>query len=339
MGKAGVIAVITSERKHMLMLLCAVFCGGISALFFPGCQSSQDTRGLLSHEEQKAVEQYEAELEVGRNMAGRLIQHFRSSSDTSQLSYLNTVGQLIVENSPFADRRFVFGILDTEVINAFAAPGGYVLVTRGALAQVESEAELAAILGHEIAHVGKLHVYDTMLKRMKAEHDADAEKDDKSPDAVKVRRRPRVEASETASTLAKYIGGASGGQFNILSAISTGLGVLLEEGLDPQLEFEADAEGLKYALAAGYEPSAMVSYFKRILKKKEESSMKVLGRTHPSVDERIDRAARLLAELEADQIKGALGKARYQKRMLGKRGDLARRSAQHGEASGESEDE
>lgn len=321
------------------VLSCGLLFGAATAAMLQACLSSSEANLDLTTEEQIKVDQYRAELDVGRNMAGRLVQYFKAYRNPQKLRYLNTVGQLIVQNSPFAERRFVFGILDTPTINAFAVPGGYVLITRGALEQVESEAELAGILGHEIAHVGKLHVYNTMLKRMKADQDAEEEKSENLPETVKSRRRPRADANETASALAKYIGGASGGHFNILSAISKGLGVLLEEGLDPKLEFEADTEGLKYAIAAGYEPSALVSYFKRILKQKEGSSMAVLNKTHPSLDERINRAVEFLTELQADQVKGALGRVRYHKRMLSKRAGAEGASAQTlKEADARSED-
>ncbi len=282
---------------------------------FAACVSSNnESEGLqLTPEEQKKISQYEAELNVGRNMAGRLLQHFGTYEEEKALRYLNTVGQLVVQNSPYSERRFVFGILDTSTVNAFAIPGGYVLVTRGALEQAESEAELAAILGHEIAHIGKKHVYDTMLKRMDEDKEEKEKERAERPDAIKARERPRADKNEVADTLAKYLGGAAGSQINILSAISKGLGVLLEEGLDPDLEYEADEAGLQYAIAAGYEPRAGLAYYKRILKEKESKSMAVLNKTHPSVDSRIEKLETKIGEIAPEGYHGALGKKRYMK--------------------------
>lgn len=278
-----------------------------------GCVSSQEEEitAKLSPEQQATLDQYKAEIGVGRNMAGRLLQYYQPLDNPVLLRYVNTVGQLVVQNSPFQERRFSFGILNTDQINAFAVPGGYVLVTRGAIEKAKSEAELAAILGHEIAHVGKKHVYNALLKRMDTESEEKQESREDLPAAVRARERPQAEKSDAASVLAKYMSGATAGQFNILNAMNKGLSVLLEDGLDPSLEFEADAEGLQYALAAGYEPRAMESYFSRILKNKETTQLKVLNKTHPSVDDRLTRIRTLISTQVPEDYSGALGEKRY----------------------------
>lgn len=278
-----------------------------------GDTDSREDKQQLTEEETRIIKEYEAELDLGRNMAGRLLQAYRAYDNKETLQYVNLVGQLVAKNSPFADRQFTFGVLDTDAINAFAAPGGYILITRGALRKVANEAELAGILGHEIAHVGKKHIYDAIIKKSRAEK---SDGKSKVPATVSSRKRPEAASSETADTLAKYIGGASG-QFNVLSAIQGGITVLLEEGIDPKLEHEADLEGVRYALAAGYEPRAMADYFARILKQKEKLDLQVLNKTHPSIDSRIKRIEEMLSRTLPQEYTGAIGQERFVNRTKG----------------------
>lgn len=276
--------------------------------------ATEPPRASLSLEEELKLKDYEAEVEVGRSMAGRLLQQFKPIQNKDLTAYVSTVGEVVAAQSPFRDRHFVFGILDTDTINAFAMPGGYIFVTRGALAAVRSEAELAAILGHEIAHVGKRHIFNAMIIQS-SQGRAGGEGEDPSkvtvPQAVTARRRPASSSSATAETLAAVIGGGAGGSFKVLAAVQGGLGLLLDKGLDPKLEYEADREGVQYALAAGYEPRAMVEYFARVLSQKESQKTAILSRTHPTLETRIKGINASIAGTVPADYRGALGEERF----------------------------
>jgi predicted Zn-dependent protease len=272
--------------------------------------SSVDAKGAetraLSPEDEQQLKEYEAELDLGRGMAGRLLQQFKPIEDKELTAYVTKVGLLVAASSPHASRQFVFGVLDTDTINAFAMPGGYIFVTRGTLENARSEAEIAAILGHEIAHVGNRHIYNAMLNRSRKSKAKDAWADD--PETITARKRPESSSSDTAQTLARLVGG----QMNVLAAVQTGFGVLFEEGLDPKLETEADTEAVNFSLSSGYEPGALVSYFERIIAKRDAAQTKILNKTHPPIAGRIKSLNAAVAKTVPNNYRGALGEERFQ---------------------------
>lgn len=99
----------------------------------------------------------EEETRIGRQISGNLLGAVPLVRDDKLQRYVNLVGNWVALQSGRKDIAWHFGVLDTEDINAFAAPGGYVFVTKGLYRRLNSEAELAGVLGHEIAHVSQKH--------------------------------------------------------------------------------------------------------------------------------------------------------------------------------------
>lgn len=268
----------------------------------------------LSKAETEKLEMYKAEVELGRNMAGRLLEYYGTNADEALLGYVNQVGNYVAGYSDYPERRYMFAILESPAVNAFACPGGYILVTLGTINMAQNEAELASILGHEIAHVGKQHMFKTLISMSDKDRDEAAAKTKGKPDDhLAVRERPSAENSTAGSLVARYLAGGAG--LSILQAAKAGMNVILEKGLDKKYEFEADYEGTRYAIRAGYDPQAMNHFLNRLQKEKEKKhvNMEVLDKTHPKNSERMAHIDGLLKEMKAQEIVGAQGSERFQK--------------------------
>ncbi len=272
---------------------------------------------VLDDKQQQVLDDYKAELEIGRTMSGRLLAFYGFVQDKQLTAYMNQVGRYVAKTGDFPDRRYMFVVLDSDTVNAFACPGGYILVTRGTLATVRNEAELAAILGHEAAHVGLQHMFNT-LKRMNKD---DADKLAKEAEArrnadpfLRSRQRPVPAESESGAAIAKFMTSASGAGLGVLQAAKAGMNLIMEKGLDQRLEFEADREGVKYAIRAGYEPKALDNFLARLEqeKLKKQASTDVQDKTHPPIPDRRKAIAAQLAKMDASQITGAVLQTRFE---------------------------
>lgn len=171
----------------------------------------------------------DSELEMGRANHPKIIAEYGRYDDEAMQAYVQSVGEKLADISHRTDLIYRFTVLDSPVINAFALPGGYVYITRGLMAYLDSEAELAAVLGHEIGHVTARHG---------------------------VRQQSAAQAANLGYTLGAILfpelrGNASQNLFNILG------GALLS-GYGREHELEADRLGSEYLARAGYTPEAMI---------------------------------------------------------------------------------
>ena len=105
------------------------------------------------------------EIALGRELAGRTMGAAPLINDRALQSYVNQVGRQIVAQSDRPDLPWRFGVMDTPSVNAFAAPGGVILITRGLYEILDNEAQLAAVLGHEVAHVMRRHHVEVVRKQ------------------------------------------------------------------------------------------------------------------------------------------------------------------------------
>ncbi len=240
----------------------------------------------LSQIKKKELEDIRNEITLGRTVAGKLIAAFGLYENKKVNEYINILGQAVANNSDAPNRKFTFSILNTSHVNAYSAPGGYIFITRGAILQARNEAELAAILGHEIAHVTKAHVYGE-VKALKA-------KEEKKSKELKIRERPSEkdqtgEEGEVQTALSKIIVGTGGtAAVAIFKAmVVAAYDMLVNKGLDQKYELEADQVGVQYALRAGYSPDALTNYLKRISKNKKHRHLARQNKTHPSFTKRI----------------------------------------------------
>lgn len=218
----------------------------------------------------------EAELEVGRDVAARVLGRYAMVKSDPLTRYINLVGRSVALHGARDEISFRFAVLDSETINAYAAPGGYVFVTRGALAAMRDESELAAVLAHEIAHVNQKHI----VKELNIRGNEDS----------------------TGAGLSRLLGGASDpARVAFAQAIDKAMNLLFEAGLKKEDEFEADRVGTLLTAAAGYDPTALQRYLVRV-RQIQGKRTAVLDATHPSFDARIAALDQLLRSEQLDRI-------------------------------------
>lgn len=226
-----------------------------------------------------------AEIEFGREVAARILGNNTLLRDENVTRYVSLVGNRVARNASRPELTWHFAVLDTDAINAYTAPGGYVFVTKGALSQMDDEAELAAVLSHEVAHVTGRHIVKALNVRGT----------DKSATASMARLVGSVnESTRTA--------------FN--QVVDSAVQILFDKGLGHNDEFEADRNGIMVLANAGYDPMALVRYLERIQLAKPESTT-ILTKTHPAIAQRLDMLHGLAREEQLVSLGGKIAKTRF----------------------------
>lgn len=222
----------------------------------------------------------EEEIKLGREEHQKIIAQFGVYRDPDLQAYINMVGQRVAKESTRPELEYTFTVLDDELINAMALPGGFIYVTRGILTHMNSESELAAVLGHEVAHVTEKHAFKS---------------------------QNRGKAMQALSTVAAILT-----QNGAVAEIGNLFGGVLLRGYGRDLELEADTVGAGYMAKAGYSPDAMLNTIE-ILKNKDRIEIEqarlenrqprvyhgILS-THPDSDTRYKEAVKAKADLLAN---------------------------------------
>ena len=200
----------------------------------------------------------EEEIVLGREITGSLLGVAPLVKDDALQKYVNQVGRWVANQSERADLPWKFGVIDSADLNAFAAPGGYVLLTKGLYQKMQSEAQLAGVLAHEIAHIVKKHQLKVLQKQQLLGYGA------------------------------SRLSGLFGKKDKLAKkALNTGAEISAR-GLDKDAEFEADRMGLTLAYRAGYDAYGLPDVLQTIGQtNKSDSSVALLFKTHPSPDERL----------------------------------------------------
>ncbi len=208
----------------------------------------------------------EQEVNMGKEVAAKMLGYFGPFENKKAAEYVRKIGQAVALQSERQDVAYHFEVLDSDAINAFATPGGFIFVTRALLENISSEAELAGVLGHEVGHVAGRHV---------------------------VKEIQRDKALQVGADVAKEF--TPGSQFleNLAAQIVT---KMIKQGLNPRDENDADQRGLNYAYAAGYRPDGLKTFLERLIKITGDPKISWLDRTHPPLKERVERVQKLMAE-------------------------------------------
>lgn len=207
------------------------------------------------------------ETNIGRHMAGTLLGASKLSRQQQQQRYVNRVGRLLTLHSSRPNLNWHFGVLNDNDINAFAAPGGYVFVTSGLLNMLDSEAQLAGVLSHEIAHV----THKDYLNAMRSNNLLGAALD---VGAFVGNAATEGRMNNTEREFAQRVVNASKQVY--------------ARGLDKSDEYTADRAALETMTKAGYDPYAFVAVMQKLeARSARDSSMALLLQTHPSPTNRL----------------------------------------------------
>jgi predicted Zn-dependent protease len=251
----------------IFILTIAVF----NLLFIsPSIASSEDFRKRPSQKAEVKVEQddVKAEIQFGRNVAARILGRYNLYDNERLARYINLVGKGLALHSGRTEIDYHFAVIETDSINAYSAPGGYIFLTRGALDKMKDESELAAVLAHEIAHVTERHI-------------------------VKELNIHGTEKSPVAG-FARLVGGSGDpAKVAFFQTVDKAVEILFEKGLKIQDEYDADRVGALLLANTGYDPSALKRYLERI-KEVQGEDTKVLNKTHPSFEERVKRLEEIM---------------------------------------------
>ena len=223
-------------------------------LFVAGCATTgpQGERSLI-------IIDTATEVSMGAQTDIGVREEYPVADDPALAEYVGGVGARIAAQSDRTDVTYSFTVLASDVVNAFAAPGGYIYVTTGLLAMAEDEAELACVLAHETGHVVGRHSVRAIQNAM----------------GIQI--------------AAQLLLGEDNEAWGQLAGLGAGLFTMKNSR---EHEFQADQFAVKYAVAAGYDPAGMVRFFDKLIDLYGSGAEGIEGwlSTHPSTDDRIARA-------------------------------------------------
>ena len=235
------------------------------------------------------------ELALGKKSHTQILEQYGAYNDPGLQAYVNRIGQQLAKHSHRPNIHYTFTVLDSPEVNAFALPGGYIYITRGIMAYINSEAELAAVLGHELGHVTARHGVQQYSQAM---------------------------ATSIGMTLATIF--VPELQSDVSQQIMNVLGNALLKGYGREHELEADRLGAEYLARTSYEPKAMIDVI-GILKNQEEFEKERAAKegreprvyhgvfaTHPSADTRLQQVVAAANRYKKNGAKpGRINRAPY----------------------------
>ena len=208
------------------------------------------------------------ERKLGEQVSLQLRQQFGVYQDKDVARYVSLVGKVLAQGSSRPSLDWQFIVLDTDGVNAFAAPGGIVHVTRGVLGMIKNEAELAGVLGHEITHVTAKHTVRSIQK------------------------------NKVVTLTAEEVGGSAGLSQSVLSRLAeAAYKNVINNAFDRDDEIESDTVGIALANKAGYAPAALSAVLQRLQdRNKGQEQPNGMFASHPLIKDRIANIARVVRE-------------------------------------------
>jgi len=200
-----------------------------------------------------------AEIQFGKKVAAKVLGRETLYENEQLTRYINLIGKTLALHSKRNELEFHFAVLDKPIPNAYSTPGGYIFITKGAIDAANNEAELAAVLAHEIAHITERHIV----------------------------RQLRILGSEKAhiAGLVRFLG-ASGNtaQVALTQSVDKAVSLLFETGYNVEDELDADAVAMILLAETGYDPLSLKHYLHRLAQQTKDTDQQ--HQTHPSNTQR-----------------------------------------------------
>lgn len=277
----------------------------LAALMLTSCGTT--TVNPVTGQSERSVMSEEAEIAEGAKGHEEVLKEYGAYANPTVQAYVNGLGQKLAAQSHRSQLQWHFTVLDSPEINAFALPGGYVYVTRGIMAYLDSEADLAGVMGHEIGHVTARHGAQRATRQQTA--------------------GLGVFAATVLGAVLESQGVGGAGQLASQASQTAAAGYIASYGRDQELQ--ADGLGAEYLSRTHYDPHIMVDVI-TVLKNQERfaaDQAKAEGRpvpaqsdwlaSHPSNDQRLQTITALAAQYKSNAGYGDEGRARYLKVMSG----------------------
>ncbi len=252
--------------------LCLTACQNLDALEGVNIQGvdlgrlASAGKNLSAMTEDKSVDE---ELVIGGNTAALLLKQAPLLDNPGVQTYVNQVGRWVALNSERPDLPWRFGVLDNRAVGAYAAPGGYVFITSGMLARMDSEAELAGVLAHEVAHVVR-------------QHHLQAIKQSAGAGLLSDMSRLALQVHQANSGAPSSSDPLSNQKFD--SLVSN----LYTRGLDRSDEYEADTMGAVIAARAGYDAYGLATVLQGMATmKQDDATLVTFLKVHPNIGDRL----------------------------------------------------
>ena len=253
--------------KAAALVLTAVFVAGAAspAQAQIGGALRKINKAIAAKEKFDALKITDAEeKQLGEQVSLKLRTRFGVAQSEPLTKYVSLVGGVLAQASTRPNLDWKFIVLDTDGVNAYAAPGGFIHVTRGLLGLMKTEAQLAGVLGHEIGHIVRRHHITVMQK------------------SAALSAGARIAQRDNRSQLVNNL-------------IGTGAEVMAR-GLDKGAEFEADQMGIILAARAGYSPYGLIEVLHKLSARAgDDASLALLFKTHPHPSERLSQLGEALS--------------------------------------------
>jgi beta-barrel assembly-enhancing protease len=260
------------RARHLLRTTIAVF--AMLGVTTPALAQFPDIGGLIKGAKNaknlgdsfRKISEPE-EVKLGGDLAGIILGVAPLVQDGAKQRYINRLGRWLALHSDRPDLPWKFGIINTADVNAFSMPGGYVLITRGMFDKMRSEAELAGVLAHEIAHVVHKDHLGALQQSLR---------------------------NSALTGFGDYVkGGGVAGNLVKTAVINAGKD-MFTRGLNKNDEFDADRMGVVIAARAGFSPFGLVGVLQTLSAAPDEKGYALMNKTHPLPVDRIDRLDRAM---------------------------------------------
>ncbi|MEW5930253.1 MAG: M48 family metallopeptidase [Gemmatimonadota bacterium] len=212
----------------------------------------------------------EEEARIGESYAAEIVAQTPLIRDPAATAALNRLGGALAQRADSTGRRYTFYLVDSPEVNAFAIPGGHVFVNRGLVEAADEQAELAGVLGHEIAHVTERHGLEQMEKR---------------------------QGAGLLVSLVYLLLGREPGVLEQVAIQGGGAAIFAKYGRDA--EREADREAIETVVAAGHHPEGIATFFEELLREQQRrpGAVEQWFASHPTSEERVREARAVIGAL------------------------------------------